>query len=468
MIHQQKIYILLPDGVGLRNFAFSSFVEIGERMGWEVVFWNQTLFDLKELGFQEIKLKGKPRAMTDLLKRARINVSLDHFEEIFQDPVYQTYKFPPTRKDLKSKVKNALVDQMTTTYRGEKGLEKLRFKLKESERKSFFYHHCKEVLENEKPDFVFCTNQRPVNAIAPLTAAEDLGIPTATFIFSWDNLPKATMVVEPKYYFVWSTHMKEELLSYYPFIEEKQIVISGSPQFEPHFNPSLRISREAFFKEHNLDLTKEYICYSGDDITTSPDDPQYLNDVAEAVEKLNKSRKHNLGIIFRRCPVDFSDRYFKVLEKFRGLIVPISPEWKQIDNTWNAILPTIEDLKLQINTIFHTKAVVNLGSSMVFDFAAFNKPCLFINYDVVEKINKDWSTKKIYDFKHFSSMPTGKEVIWLNSKEDIGEKLENTLIRSSDTVVFANEWFKKINVPPAVDSSERIWKAIENIFNKCT
>src|SRR5690606_18987238 len=132
------------------------------------------------------------------------------------DPIYQNYKFPPSRKGIKAKIKNALVKQITTTYRGEKGLERLRQKLKESERKSSFYYRCKAILESEKPDIIFCTTQRPVYAIAPLTAAQDLGIPTATFIFSWDNLPKATMIVEPDYYFVWSEHMKGELHNYYP------------------------------------------------------------------------------------------------------------------------------------------------------------------------------------------------------------------------------------------------------------
>ncbi len=464
----KKIFILLPDGVGLRNFAFTSFVEIGKQMGWQVVFWNQTPFDLRALGFEEIKLKGKPRAMTDLHKRAKINATLDYFEKKFNDPIYQTYKFPPSRKGLKAKIKNALVGQMTNTYRGEKGLDKLRFKLKESERKSPFYHHCKEVLERESPDFIFCTNQRPINAIAPLTAAEDLGISTGTFIFSWDNLPKATMVVEPKFYFVWSEHMKKELLGYYPFIQEKQVVITGSPQFEPHFDPSLRVSREQFYNEQNLNVSKEYICFSGDDITTSPDDPQYLNDVAEALEQLNKSGHYDLNIIFRRCPVDFSDRYDKVLKKFEHLITPISPEWEQIDTAWNAVLPTKEDLKLQINTILHTKAVINLGSSMVFDFAAFNKPCLFLNYDIEEKTEIDWSTKKIYDFVHFRTMPTGKEIIWLNSKEEIRKKIDAALKGASETVLRANKWFEKINLSPAADASQRIWTAIEKIHNKCT
>ncbi|MFN4762879.1 UDP-glycosyltransferase [Gillisia sp. Q332] len=465
---QKKIFILLPDGVGLRNFAFTSFVEIGEQMGWEVVFWNQTFFDLTELGYKEIKLSGKPRAFTDLVKRAKISSELDYFEEKFNDKVYQTYKFPSSKKGLKSKVKNAVVTQLTKTYRGEIGLQKLREKLKTSERKSPFYQNCREILEREQPDLIFCTNQRPVNAIAPLTAAQDLGIPTSTFIFSWDNLPKATMVVEPDFHFVWSEYMKEELLNYYPFIAGDSIFITGSPQFEPHFNLKLRKSREDFFKENNLDLNKEYICFSGDDKTTCPDDAHYLEDVAEAIESLNKKRETKLGILFRRCPVDFSDRYDTVLEKYKELIVPVAPKWEQVGGNWNSVLPKQEDLGLQINTILHTKAVINLGSSMVFDFAIFDKPCLFLNYNVANKQDESWNPKKVYDFVHFRSMPTGKEVFWLESKEEIGTKLENALENSEKTVAAANDWFEKINLSPAEKASERIWEAIDKITEKCT
>lgn len=464
----KKVFILLPDGVGLRNFAFTSFVEIGEQMGWEVVFWNQTSFDLKLLDITELKLNGKPRAITDLLKRAKINSTLDYFEERFNDPIYQTYKFPPSRKGLKTKIKNALTDKLTSVYSGEKGLEKLRYKMKGSERKSPFYEHCKMVLESEKPDLIFCTNQRPVNAIAPLAAAEDLGIPTATFIFSWDNLPKATMVIEPDYYFVWSDHMKKELLGYYPFIKEKQIAITGSPQFEPHFETNLRESREEFFKQHSLDLSKEYFCYSGDDITTCPDDQHYLNDVAEAVQKLNSTGKYNLGIIFRRCPVDFSNRYDEILKKYKDIIVPLAPLWKQAGDNWNAILPTKEDLTLQINTILHTKAVVNLASSMVFDYAVFEKPCLYLNYNVANMEDQTWTPQKVYNFVHFRSMPTGEEVLWIKSKEEIISTLELALKGLPEVVDGAKKWFEKINLPPSEKASQRIWIAIEKIYSKCT
>ena len=254
-----KLFILLPDGVGLRNFAFTSFVEVGKQMGWEVVFWNHTPFDLTALGYREIKLEGKPLAITDILKRAKISSELDHFTSKFKDRVYQTYKFPPSRTGIKTLLKNKMVNFFAATSRGEQGLELLRKRMRDSERKSDYYSDCLKVLEQERPDFVFCTNQRPVNAIAPLTAAQDLGIPTGTFIFSWDNLPKATMVVEPEHYFVWSAHMKQELLNYYPFISPSDIHITGSPQFEPHFDLALRKSREEFFEEHGLDLSREYL-----------------------------------------------------------------------------------------------------------------------------------------------------------------------------------------------------------------
>jgi len=462
-LRSKKIFILLPDGVGLRNFAFTSFVKIGEEMGWEVVFWNQTPCDLNELGYNEIKLKGKPRALTDLLKRAKINVELDHFERKYNDPVYHTYKFPPGKKGVKSKIKNFIVNQLTITYRGENGLQKLRQKLKDSERKSVFYKKCNEILQREKPDFVFCANQRPVNAIAPLTAAQDLGIQTGTFIFSWDNLPKATMVVEPDFYFVWSEHMKQELLQYYPYIKQKQVLITGSPQFEPHYDLSLRTSKEEFFKGHNLDPNKKYFCFSGDDITTSPDDPKYLRDIAEVIKNMN-NENFNSVIIFRRCPTDFSNRYREVIEDYQDLIFPIAPKWKQVGGMWNHVLPTKEDFKLQVNTIHHTIAVINVGSSMVFDYAIFEKPCIYINYDVEQKLDGNWSTNKIYDFIHFRSMPSNNPVLWVKSKGDIQEKLKQALLGAPETVCEAKKWFKKINFSSTKSASQNIWNSIQDIF----
>src|SRR5690606_1198247 len=191
-------------------------------------------------------------------------------------------------------------------------------------------------------------------------------------------------------------------------------------------------------------------------------------DVVVAVMQLNKTGKYNLGIIFRRCPVDLSDRYNKVLRKYQDVITPIAPLWKQAGNNWNAILPTKDDLKLQVNTILHTKAVINLASSMVFDYAVFDKPCLYLNYEVENKEDPSWTPQKVYDFVHFRSMPNGDEDIWLNFKEVIASKLEVALKSATEKVAGAKKWFEKINQIPAQDASHRIWKAIEKIHSQCT
>lgn len=452
----------MPDGIGLRNFAFTSFVEIGEKYGWEIKFWNQTPFNLTSLGFQEIKLCGKPRALTDLFKRAKINVELDFFTKKFNDPVYQTYKFPSTGKGMKNGIKKILVKIFERIYTGEKGVRKIQKTLKQSENNSEYYKNSFDVLKEEKPDMVLCTNQRAVNAIAPLLAAENLKIPTACFIFSWDNLPKATLVINTDYYFVWSEYMKAELLQYYPFIDAEKIKITGSPQFEHYFNKDLLVTKEDFYYQNNLDPETEYLCYSGDDITTSPHDHSYLKDVAEAVRVLNaKGRK--LGIIFRRSPVDFSSRYDDTINAFSDIITPIEPLWEEKGERWNTILPTKEDLNLQANLIQHTFMVINVGSSMVFDYVCMGKPCAYINYNPQEE-NLIRNINEIYRYVHFRSMPSEKSVLWINSKDGIGMVIEKVMENNSlKNLEAAQEWFAIINGVPPKDVSKNMWREIDKI-----
>lgn len=465
MIINNKIFILLPDGVSLRNFAYSNFYALGLNQGFDVVFWNNTPFQLSELGFKEIPIQNaKTDPLTDIYKNARKHIELNLNIKKSSDTVYDSYRFPFSFNNLKSSIKSSFTKYLILFNSSEKGLLKIRAKIKKFERDTNFYKKSLETLKIEKPAMVFCTNQRPSLAIAPILAAQDLGIPTVTFIFSWDNLPKATMVVETDYYFVWSQHMKKELLYYYNYISDNQIFVTGTPQFEFHFDLPKILTREQFFEQNDLDINKKYICYSGDDITTCPDDPKYLEDVAKAVLQLNKEG-YSLGIIFRRCPVDFSNRYDKILDEFKQIIKPIVPLWKKIGDEWDTILPTMEDVNLQVNTINHTEFVINLGSSMVFDYVAYNKPCMYINYDIDNKRFQDWSVEKIYNYVHFRSMSSKKSVVWINNSEDIKRKIRYAISNSNtETIENAKNWFEKIVEQPANLASERIWSSIKTIL----
>lgn len=460
-----KIFILVPDGVGLRNFAFTDFSSkrIPEQM--DLAFWNATPFDLGSIGCTEIKLRKKQSGVVlEVLKNARKEIELNCNTNKFKDIVYDSYRFPFSYKTVKAAVKSIATRFVIQLWNSEKGLVKIRSLIKKSERQTTFYRDCVALLQIEKPAFVFCTNQRISLAIAPLLAAQDLKIPTATFIFSWDNLPKGTMVLETDYYFVWSAHMKQELLLYYPYINDKQIIISGTPQFEHHFQVENILNKEVFFEQYGLHIDKKYICYSGDDQTTSPYDPNFLLDLIVAVRKLNENGSQ-LGIIFRRCPVDFSDRFDAVLEQNKDLVTAIIPQWNKVGEGWNTVLPTKIDSILQLNIVAHTEFVVNLGSSMVFDYAAHHKPCAYMNYNPNPK-DTNWSVDQIYKYVHFRSMPDDA-VVWFNSPEEIAAKIEVLLSDEvHKNVVKAQEWFRKINHHPATHASQRIWDEIVEICKK--
>ena len=63
----KKVFIFLPDGVGLRNFAFTQFKDIGAEKGYEIVYWNNTVFSLKEeLGYEEVKIEKSFSNDTDI------------------------------------------------------------------------------------------------------------------------------------------------------------------------------------------------------------------------------------------------------------------------------------------------------------------------------------------------------------------------------------------------------------------
>lgn len=463
-MQNNKIFIFLPDGVGLRNFAYSNFYSIGQNENLDVIFWNNTPFNLTDLSFKEIKIEdSKSNTFTEIYKNARKEIELNLNIKKTGDKVYDSYRFPRSYNGIKRTIKSVLIDFFTLFYSTNKGLIKVRQKVAQAERKTAYYNESLKTLQTENPAMVFCTNQRPLTAIAPILAAKDLGIPTATFIYSWDNLPKGMMVIETDYYFVWSDLMKKELLFYYPYIQEETIFITGTPQFELHFDKKKLLTKEDFFKENNLDFNKKYICFSGDDFTSSPDDPKYLEDAAIAIQKM-KTKGFDLGIIFRRCPVDFSDRYDEVLKKYSDIIIKMDPLWKPFSTSWNAILPTKEDDYLLSNLAEHCEMVVNLGSSMVFDFICHEKPCGYFRYNQKIQLDKTWDIFKCYNYVHFRSMPTQDPVFFMDSPDLIADAIEKALQKNTEVTEAAKQWFKKINQDQPQLASQRIFNAIKKVI----
>ncbi len=462
----KKIFVFFPDGVGLRNFAFTQFKEIGEQRGNEIIYWNNTSFPLKEeLGYEELKIETqKIHPLTSIYCRIRKHIELNVSSKKTDDPVYQTYKFPFNYKGIKNTLITLFVKSLICLNSSEKGILRIRKRINSLERSTKKYNYCKAQLQLHKPDLVFCTTQRNTQSIGVLLAAQDLGIPTLTFVYSWDNVPKAMHLVETSYYCVWSDLMKKEMLQYYPFIKSNQIIVTGTPQFEPHYNKSLLQSREVFFDKYNLDTKKKYICFSGDDETTSPLDQYYLEDLANAVRALN-AKGENLGIIYRKCPVDITLRYDAIIKANKDIINVIDPLWKAIGKQWHEVFATKDDLKLLYNICTHSEMVTNVCSSTVFDFVAHNKSCIYYNYEQPQLRKGIRDIGQNYKYVHFRSMPSPEAVVFCTDKTKLESQIEAILNGRLSSVSEGQKWYAIVAGSTPTQASEKIWDSIETILN---
>ena len=441
---EEKILLLFPDGVGIRNYLYSNvFKDTKEDLVLFHAFDTNTDHAVKQstkidkaVAIPKYNESIKEKFYRELICLTR----LKHNAKLVSNPTILS-NWKKNHNTLKNIFFYKLIEfcsKLITNYDQILTLEK---KYQKTIRKNSFYSEVKSILEEVKPSQIFCSHQRGLQCATIFAVATDLGIKTTTVIYSWDNLPKARLALQAENYLVWSDFMKAEMQLYYPEILQDKVLVTGTPQFECYEDMNNCIPKEEFYTTYDLDLNKKIICFSGDDSSTSPDDPQYLNDLAEELQNSGLDKEYQ--ILFRRCPVDISGRYDAIVDKYQHLIKPAAPLWNfDAASSWTTIYPLREDIKLLFSTAFYSDVVVNVGSTMAFDFAMFHKPCIFINYDQEYKINPNWSVKLIYQLQHFKSMPDKNCVIWWNKKSELSHIIEKDMKSYSSTAV--TNWLVKV------------------------
>ncbi|RED19565.1 hypothetical protein BD847_3852 [Flavobacterium cutihirudinis] len=457
-MEKSKILLLFPDGVGIRNYLYSSvFNHLEEDL---ILFHNFDTETIKAIQqntdiHEELTIPDYRESVKEKFLRELICLSRLHYNnsKVHNPTLLKNWNW--NQKTFSKKIFYKTIEFLAPFFKHYKSILNLEKRYQKALRKNSFCKEIKDILKQVKPTVVFCSHQRALKAAPIFAAAKDLGIRTTTVIYSWDNLPKARMALKADNYLVWSDYMQQELNLYYPEIDSSQINVTGTPQFEFYEDSKKIINKEIFYQTYNLDPNKKIICYSGDDTKTSPDDPKYLRDIAEEIIKANLHDEYQ--ILLRRCPIDFSGRFDEVVSQYKDLIKEAPPLWYfSKSKEWNSVYPTLDDVKLLVSTAFYSEIVINVGSTMAFDFAMFNKPCVFINYDQKQKTVNNWSVKTIYNYQHFKSMSDSNAVIWLNSKEEIVDKITSEKSCSAEMI----KW-KEVVLENYKNSSGKINNAIK-------
>ncbi len=448
--------LVFPDGVGIRNYLYSKVFSSEKyalsrfhNFGPDTIEYLKDHIDLsREHSIPDFKEGALEKFLRELIALCRLQ-----YNAKIRKNSSLLWNWNPKRQTLSKKAFYLLITMLAPFFASYAKILWLEKKYQETLRNNPFYEEICNFLKKERPDSVFCSHQRGLKMASIFAAASDLGIKTVTVIYSWDNLPKARLALRADEYWVWSQHMRDELLTYYPEIDARQVVITGTPQFDFYQDDRFLLDREQFCRDSGLDATREIICFSGDDVITSPDDAKYLEDLAASLVRSGLDKK--VQILFRRCPVDFSARYDGVLSKYPDLIKVAAPLWHIGGGTrWTEVYPLFSDIALLLNTAYHCAAVVNLASTMAFDFAMFDKPCLYINYDQQIKLNPKWSAALVYKFEHFKSMSGLNPVGWVNSASQFPELIEKVLENPGSIGPDKHNWMQRIAVIPFNKTSQ--------------
>ena len=461
--------VFIPDGVGVRNFLLGTFLHDAADRGEVMAFHRipeAALPNYQEDFDDRVHwhrcLKYEDAASTFFYRR-----SLSHAHLCYCDTKSMQYarQLPISGKWSKKAVIHAAraFGQWSASPRG---IQKLLDRHDQSANKLPQVHQYRELFEKERPSVLFCTHQRSLEVVPAVLAAKSLGIPTSTFIFSWDNLTsKGRFAAQFDHYFVWSDLMKTELLKYYPEVREDNVHVVGTPQFDPYNNESLLWSRGEFCKRLEFDPGRPGICYSGGDPGTTPEDQLHAKSLLDLIRA--GKIEGNPQVMVRPAPVDTSGRYDQIAKDYPEMRYCM-PAWTTLESgNWSTVVATEEDIQFLANLTHHADLNVNLASTMTMDFAIHDKPVVNVAFDIADSpLFGVPYLEYYYQFEHYRPVVELGAARVAESPEALAKHV-NAYLKDPSLDREARRKFVELEVSLPIGSAcGRIIEALEEISGK--
>lgn len=406
---KKTLGVVITDGVGYRNFVKSQFIQEATVQFDAVIVFSclpATAYQDKRLKVVEIPVFEENFITWFFRKAKELAHSHQHARNNFgfQDNLRINYPKSNTARGFATR----FLWHFTRFFCSEKSIafyEKCQYRSFKNHPKTILYQ---SLLQKYHLQHLFFTHQRPPY-IAPLIAvAQKNKIPTSTFIFSWDNLAsKGRMSGTFDYYLVWSSLMKAELLQYYPRLQNNQIAVVGTPQFEPYIMPEYQLSEADFFLKFDLKKNQPILLFSCGDVSTSPNDTVYIAQIANAIQQNKLVQK--VQVLVRTSPAESPERFRDIAQQF-PFIKWNYPKWEQTRNkhqeSWSQRIPTTEDLADLKAVLAYSDMCINMLSTMSLDALFFQKPVINV---VMGHSKNEWANdQRFLNYVHIQKMVATK------------------------------------------------------------
>jgi hypothetical protein len=252
-----------------------------------------------------------------------------------------------------------------------------------------------ERLGTSAPHVLVATGTFRYEEPAITAAAIKRGIPTLSFITSWDNpSTKNRMVFKYDGYLVWSEQMKEDLYQFFPYTRQAPVYVVGAPQFDVFFQPRFYENRAGFCARHGLNPDLPLVLYA----LGSPNLFRENASVVHLAELIARGELGNVQLLIRPHPLHDKGLDLATLRQLGPRIVV--QDTGQTGLSVPSRAQNEEQIRDWVNTFRHAAVVVNLSSTAAIDGAIFDKPVVNLDYDpepgqlrqaLVKEINHSWT-----------------------------------------------------------------------------
>ena len=460
----KKIGIVITDGVGYRNFILSDFMTEAQKQFSRVVLLSclpkEAYADL-DLECEIIELDVFEESFTTWFFRKTKEVAHLQLHRNGNFGIADNFKANYSTTKTPRGFATRLIYLFTNWFHNESWILRYNRWQQQTFKQHSITKKYKQLLQDLELDSLFFTHQRPPY-IAPLVyAAEQLRLKTTAFIFSWDNLAsKGRMAANFDGYLVWSDLMKQELLTFYTSIKPEQVIIVGTPQFEPYVLERYKITKEDFCKKFNLNPNFKTLCFSCGDISTSKNDELYIDLIANWIENNQLSEKVNF--IVRTSPAEDGAKRFKKLIQKYDFIRWNFPKWilvrEKHQEIWTQRIPTIEDIIDLRSVLEYSDLNVNVVSTMSIDFMIFKKPIIFPVFGT--GANGLYNDRRFLSYKHLVHVVESKSVKISNNEEELLENINKTINNTKELLKEQNNLLKLEIGKPIIGTSAELAKTL--------
>lgn len=285
-----------------------------------------------------------------------------------------------------------------------------------------------KILKQFSPDVVITTTAGlDTKDIAILTAAQNLGIKTFTFVASWDNVWKMERLkqfgkpyVLANHLAVWNSMMKDHLLQAFPELTPEMISISGVPRLDYFWHHDHIPSKQDLFEYLGVaDSSKKLIHIATTElypmdylvkaIATAP--LPYPTQLYASVHPGGNMNKHKT----------YAEKYSVAVRYSFGRQdnAPIP------DFLYN---PSVEDIYMLVALFKHSSVLVNHSSTVAIESFAADVPVINVKYGKPLDWWK-WYRSMVYrDFQqHYHDVVSDGATKVVKNKRQLVNALDNYL-----------------------------------------